>query len=76
MAACRSASPRSAPLAENAAAHAENGECETAASEARKAGAAARKRGAGPVAAAISRRLRLYEAGKRFRQGGGGPRPK
>ncbi len=58
-----------------AAAHAENGDFEAAVSEARKAVAAARKRGAGPVAAAISRRLRLYEAGKPFRQGGG-PRPK
>ena len=58
-----------------AAAHAENGDFETAVSEARKAIAAARKRRAGPVAAAISRRLRLYEAGKPFRQSGG-PRPK
>ena len=42
---------------------------------AREAVAAARKRGATQIAASISRRLRLYEAGKPFRQGGG-PGPK
>ena len=42
---------------------------------AREAVAAARKRGATQIAASISRRLRLYEAGRPFRQGGG-PGPK
>ncbi|MCH2365672.1 MAG: ASPIC/UnbV domain-containing protein [Planctomycetes bacterium] len=58
-----------------AAAHAENGDFEAAAAAAREAVAAARKRGATQIAASISRRLRLYEAGRPFRQGGG-PGPK
>ena len=58
-----------------AAAHAENGDFVAAVATARKAITAARGRGAGQIAAAISRRLRLYEAGKPFRQGGGaGPK--
>ena len=57
------------------AAHAENGDFEKAVAVAGRAVAAARARGAGGIAASISRRVRLYEAGKPFRQGGG-PRPK
>ncbi len=58
-----------------AAAHAEGGNFQEAVKVAQLAIGVARKRKAERIAAAISRRLRLYEAGKPFRQtGGAGPR--
>ena len=54
-----------------AAAHAEGGNFQEAVKVARRALELARQRRAGPTAAAIERRLRLYEAGKPFRQTGG-----
>ena len=58
-----------------AAAHAEGGNFQEAIKTAQRAIGVARKRGAERIAAAINRRLRLYESGKPFRQtGGAGPR--
>ena len=58
-----------------AAAHAEGGNFQEAVKVAQLAIEVARKRKAERIAAAINRRLRLYEAGKPFRQtGGAGPR--
>jgi tetratricopeptide (TPR) repeat protein len=53
-----------------AAAHAEGGNFQEAIKTAQRAIGVARKRGAERIAAAINRRLRLYEAGKPFRQAG------
>ena len=53
-----------------AAAHAEGGNFQEAIKTAQRAIGVARKRGAERIAAAINRRLRLYEAGKPFRQTG------
>ena len=58
-----------------AAAHAENGNFKEAIKAAERAIEVARKRSAARIAAAISRRLRLYQAGRPFRQtGGAGPK--
>ena len=56
-----------------AAAHAEGGNFQEAIKAAQRAIGLARKRGAERIAGAINRRLRLYEAGKPFRQAAAAP---
>ena len=56
-----------------AAAQAEGGNFQEAIKTAQRAIGVARKRGAERISAAINRRLRLYEAGKPFRQAGAAP---